>query len=192
MKPKKIVKRKAKNRKTKSSIMFDETARVEFLTGFKKRKDERRKKAHEQMERKQKEEHKEWKRKRKELMLNRAKNHQSVPEDLKELVSQSVEVKELPNHTITIVDMSDIDIAGCKGLHLGKNKFADSKDFSNEAGQVILPRQEDNKKALKRLDHKHLKNEHLKRKNWQHKHGHKHKHASKKEKIRSGHKTHRH
>ncbi|KAL3876624.1 hypothetical protein ACJMK2_034442 [Sinanodonta woodiana] len=192
MKSKKIIKRKTKNRKTKSSVVFDETARAEFLTGFKKRKDERRKKAHEQIERKQKEEHKEWKRKRKELMVHRTKNHQSVPEDLEEMFSQSVEVKELPNHTITIVDMSDIDIAGCKGFHLGKNKFTEGNDPSSETGQVTLPRPEENKKALKRLDKKHLKNEHLQRKNLPHKHGHKHKHITKKVKIRSGNKKHGH
>ena len=35
--------RKAINKKTKTRVVFDEKARKEFLTGFKKRKDERRK-----------------------------------------------------------------------------------------------------------------------------------------------------
>jgi|FrelakmetLWP11LW_1041352.scaffolds.fasta_scaffold364936_1 ribosomal RNA-processing protein 17 len=49
-------KRPAKNRSTKTAIVFDETARTEYLTGFRKRKDERRKKAKEQMEKEVKDE----------------------------------------------------------------------------------------------------------------------------------------
>ena len=43
--PSKKIKR---NKKTKTSIEFDPKKRVEFLMGFRKRKDERRKKAAEQ------------------------------------------------------------------------------------------------------------------------------------------------
>ena len=49
-------KRAPKNRSTKTSIVFDEAARTEFLTGFRKRKEERRKKAKEQREKEAKEE----------------------------------------------------------------------------------------------------------------------------------------
>ncbi|VDI56605.1 Hypothetical predicted protein, partial [Mytilus galloprovincialis] len=38
-------KRQPKNRKTKTILVFDVKAREEFLTGFRKRKNERRKKA---------------------------------------------------------------------------------------------------------------------------------------------------
>ena len=47
----KTVPRKAINKKTKKSIVFDEKKRKDFLTGFKKRKDERRKKWNEKVER---------------------------------------------------------------------------------------------------------------------------------------------
>ena len=47
----KTVPRKAINKKTKKSIVFDERKRKEFLTGFKKRKDERRQKWKEKVER---------------------------------------------------------------------------------------------------------------------------------------------
>ena len=47
----KTVPRKAINKKTKKSIVFDEKKRKEFLTGFKKRKDERRQKWKEKVER---------------------------------------------------------------------------------------------------------------------------------------------
>ena len=38
------------NRKNKLRVVFDENARKDFLTGFRKRKDERRQKAKEQIE----------------------------------------------------------------------------------------------------------------------------------------------
>jgi hypothetical protein len=50
------VKRKRKNKGTKTEITFDPKARTEFLTGFRKRKNERRKAAAEKMEKKYKEE----------------------------------------------------------------------------------------------------------------------------------------
>ena len=42
--------RRPKNRSTKTSITFDAQKRKEYLTGFRKRKDERRKKAKEKIE----------------------------------------------------------------------------------------------------------------------------------------------
>jgi ribosomal RNA-processing protein 17 len=45
-----IVTKKQINRKNKLRVVFDENARKDFLTGFRKRKDERRKKAKEQIE----------------------------------------------------------------------------------------------------------------------------------------------
>ena len=48
-------------KKRKTEVVFDESKRRDFLTGFRKRKDERRKKAREQMETKLKQEIKEAK-----------------------------------------------------------------------------------------------------------------------------------
>ena len=52
----KSVPRKAINKSTKKRIVFDETKRKEFLTGFRRRKDERRKKWNEKIEKNLKEE----------------------------------------------------------------------------------------------------------------------------------------
>ena len=43
--------RKAINKKNKTRLVFDESARKEFLTGFRKRKDERRKQWKEKVDR---------------------------------------------------------------------------------------------------------------------------------------------
>ena len=47
----KTVPKRAINKKNKTSIVFDENARKDFLTGFRKRKDERRKQWKEKVER---------------------------------------------------------------------------------------------------------------------------------------------
>ena len=47
----KTVPRRAINKKTKTKVVFDENARKEFLTGFRKRKDERRKQWKEKIDR---------------------------------------------------------------------------------------------------------------------------------------------
>ena len=52
--------------------------------------------------------------------------HQYVPEDLEELDKElgRTEVKELPHHTVTITDISEVDLAGQGGLRLGKNQVS--------------------------------------------------------------------
>ena len=50
-KKEKAPRKKTINKSTKKSIVFDEKKRKEFLTGFRKRKDERRKKWNEKVER---------------------------------------------------------------------------------------------------------------------------------------------
>ena len=50
--------------------------------------------------------------------------HQYVPPDLEELEEYQTkkEVKELPHHTVTITDISEVDLAGQGGLRLGRNQ----------------------------------------------------------------------
>ena len=50
--------------------------------------------------------------------------HQYIPPDLEELEEYQTkkEVKELPHHTVTITDISEVDLAGQGGLRLGKNQ----------------------------------------------------------------------
>eukprot|EP00092_Neocalanus_flemingeri_P017659 GFUD01019102.1.p1 GENE.GFUD01019102.1~~GFUD01019102.1.p1 ORF type:complete len:220 (-),score=90.49 GFUD01019102.1:55-714(-) len=76
--------RKAINKKTKVRIVFDENARKDFLTGFRKRKDERRKQWKEKIERQLKNEIKkikgETKAKLDKGMSKKNSSHQIVPE----------------------------------------------------------------------------------------------------------------
>ena len=52
----KVKQKNNKNRKNKTKIVFDESARRDYLTGFKKRKDERRKNWKEKVEKQLKDE----------------------------------------------------------------------------------------------------------------------------------------
>ena len=60
---------------------------------------------------------------KKEFMEKKLK-HQYVPTDLEELEEYQTkkEVKELPHHTVTITDISEVDLAGQGGLRLGRNQ----------------------------------------------------------------------
>ena len=72
-----------KSKKDKTSIVFDEASRKDFLTGFRKRKNERRKKAKEQLERDLKEEIRKARQKAREDVINAkatGASHQIVPE----------------------------------------------------------------------------------------------------------------
>lgn len=72
-----------------------------------------------------KEERKRLKQKRKEFLEKKVK-HQALPPDLAEMARQHV--TDLQNHTVTITDISEVDLAGQGGLRLGINKFVDSDD----------------------------------------------------------------
>ena len=72
-----------KNKRNKTSIVFNEASRKEFLTGFRKRKNERRKKAKEQIEKEYKGEIRRAKIKAKEDVISAKEtgpSHQIVPE----------------------------------------------------------------------------------------------------------------
>ena len=60
----------------------------------------------------------------KKEFLERKLKHQYVPPDLEELeeCQAKKEVKELPHHTVTVTDISEVDLAGQGGLRLGRNQ----------------------------------------------------------------------
>ncbi|KAL4240360.1 Nucleolar protein 12 [Mactra antiquata] len=119
-----------KNRQTKQILVFDEHARKDYLTGFHKRKNERKKKAQEQVKRMITEERKRLKLKTKEFLAQRDQKRQPMPLDLEKIASQ--EVTELPEHTVTITDISDIDLAGHGGTRLGLNTGNNEDDSGEE------------------------------------------------------------
>merc|ERR1712029_942989 len=107
--------RRAINKSTKKAIVFDEKKRKEFLTGFRKRKDERRKKWNEKVERNLKEEIKRIKEQTR-AKIERSKGNKSnviVPEVAhlinSDLASTSTTEFDTASVTVTTLDnLSDI------------------------------------------------------------------------------------
>lgn len=110
---------KSKNRETKLFISFDENSRREFLTGFRKRKKERQRKAKQKLEEKLKEERREIRKEKREMFRTMMQNYKVAPE-----IKHLVDPKEfdVDEHTVTVTDVSEVDITGQDGLRLGVNK----------------------------------------------------------------------
>ncbi|XP_069124391.1 nucleolar protein 12-like [Argopecten irradians] len=155
---KKDKKRAPKNRQTKKVVVFDEAARLEFLTGFRKRKNERRKKAIDEKELQVKEDRKEFKRKRKELIEKsfyfKGKSKQNAPE--LDMIGTPT-VQELPEHTVTITDISELDLAGHSGVRLGQNQFEDEQNSETVPSARFDPKEHEKlKRDMKKLQRKEV------------------------------------
>uniref|UniRef100_V9KUI4 Nucleolar protein 12 n=1 Tax=Callorhinchus milii TaxID=7868 RepID=V9KUI4_CALMI len=108
------------------SVSFSEESRREFLTGFHKRKVERRKKATDEIKQKLKEEQRRVKVERhKEYvkMFQERKEALEEAEELDQLVTSQLESVQYdhPNHTVTVTTISDIDLTGGR-LGLGSEQ----------------------------------------------------------------------
>ncbi|XP_071815317.1 uncharacterized protein [Apostichopus japonicus] len=111
-----------KNRKTKIKLVFDEESRNEFLTGFHKRKLERKKYHQDKLAAQHKDQVKQMRRERKKAM------EESFPLDItfreemmRNDLSKKADVHELPDHTVTVTSVTDIDL-NPEGQHLGLNE----------------------------------------------------------------------
>ncbi|XP_069765832.1 nucleolar protein 12 [Narcine bancroftii] len=98
-------------------LAFNEEDRREFLTGFHKRKVERRRKALEEMKIKLKEEQKRVKLERHKEYLKMFKERQEVLGEADELDQLTTSKKESvqydhPNHIVTVTTISNIDLDG--------------------------------------------------------------------------------
>uniref|UniRef100_A0A1A8KME7 Nucleolar protein 12 n=1 Tax=Nothobranchius kuhntae TaxID=321403 RepID=A0A1A8KME7_NOTKU len=107
-----------KKRENKCIINFNEDDRQEYLTGFHKRKVERRKAAVEEIKRKIKEEqsrvreerHKEYVK----MLKERREALEEAEDDLENAVISKTESIQYdhPNHTVTVTTISDLDLSG--------------------------------------------------------------------------------
>ncbi|XP_035695522.1 nucleolar protein 12-like [Branchiostoma floridae] len=125
--------RRGKNKKTKVALVFDEDARREYLTGFKKRKDARRKRAKEEFDNRVKNEMKRIKAKKKQWLEERMVHIPKVP-DLDDLETEQ-KVIEHPGHTVTVTTIADLDLTDRGGRGLGTNKI----DYAEEDTTVKPP-----------------------------------------------------
>ncbi|XP_006118991.2 nucleolar protein 12 [Pelodiscus sinensis] len=105
------------------AVIFDEDSRREYLTGFHKRKVERRKVALEEIKRKLKEEQRKLKEERhKEYLKMLTEREEALEEadELEHLVTSQTESVSIdhPNHTVTVTTISDLDLSGARQLGL--------------------------------------------------------------------------
>ncbi|XP_063165050.1 nucleolar protein 12 [Candoia aspera] len=129
--------RRKKERRDGSAIFrrvvsFDEKSRREFLTGFHKRKVERRKAAVEEIKRKLKEEEKKMKEERHKEYMKMLKEREEALEEADELehlvTSQTESVSyDHPNHTVTVTTISDLDLSGTRLLGLDTHERENSR-----------------------------------------------------------------
>ncbi|NXJ14432.1 NOL12 protein, partial [Odontophorus gujanensis] len=104
-------------------VTFDEERRREYLTGFHKRKVERRKVALEEIKRKLKEEQRKMKEERHKEYLKMLREREEALDEFDELehlvTSQTESVNiDHPNHIVTVTTISDLDLSGARQLGL--------------------------------------------------------------------------
>ncbi|XP_052895059.1 nucleolar protein 12 [Anopheles moucheti] len=112
----------------KTELVFDPQKRIEFLTGFHKRKQHRRKIAQGEMQRKLKEETKRIRTEAKEKMQNLYHSYKPIPELTEEdkAVEQEDEY-DMENVTVKVVELSTRDLAK-ENNWIGENRGIVEKD----------------------------------------------------------------
>ncbi|XP_075689755.1 nucleolar protein 12 [Rhinoderma darwinii] len=128
----------------KRELVFDEEKRREYLTGFHKRKVQRRKAAVEEIKRKIKEEQKRMRDERHTEYMKRLKEREEALEEADEverLVTSKTEsfIFDHPNHTVTVTTISDLDLSGVGLLPPGSKEKEDEEKDKDEQSKSIAP-----------------------------------------------------
>uniref|UniRef100_A0A182T658 Nucleolar protein 12 n=1 Tax=Anopheles maculatus TaxID=74869 RepID=A0A182T658_9DIPT len=133
------MKRKSENgnkqpfQQKKTELVFDPQKRVEFLTGFHKRKQHRRKIAQGEMARKLKEETKRIRTEAKEKMKNLYHSYKPIPELTEEDKAEDQEDEyDTENVTVKVVELSTRDLAK-ENNWIGENRGIVKDDNESEA-----------------------------------------------------------
>ncbi|XP_063229479.1 nucleolar protein 12 [Bacillus rossius redtenbacheri] len=135
-----VYRKKRINRKTKLHLVFDENARREFLTGFHKRKLERKRAAQEQLEKQLKDERKRLKQEARESYKKLVVSHKPIPE-LEEFESKEY---DLENHTVSILELSSNEMAKKNNwIGLNRVRYEEDKDDDDDAGKDSDETEED-------------------------------------------------
>lgn len=129
----------AKRRENKLVLVFDDKERSDFLTGFHRRKVERRKAAVEEMKNKIKEEQKKLREERHNEYLKMLKERTEALEEadeLEEAITGTTECVQYdhPNHTVTVTTISDLDLTGGRLLENLSSQGAEENE-DEESGR---------------------------------------------------------
>ncbi|PWA15511.1 hypothetical protein CCH79_00014769 [Gambusia affinis] len=134
----------SKKRENKCVVMFDDKDRQDYLTGFHKRKIERRKAAVQEMKNKIKEEQSRVREERHKEYIKMLKEREEAladaEDELEDAVISTTESVQYdhPNHTVTVTTISDLDLSVA---HLFRPATSDADE----------QREDDNKEEEKRL-----------------------------------------
>lgn len=143
-------KRDGSDRRPRLVLSFDEEKRREYLTGFHKRKVERKKAAIEEIKQRLKQEQKKLREERhQEYLKMLAEREEALEEadELERLVTAKMESVQYdhPNHTVTVTTISDLDLSGARLLGLspperGDGDTSKEETLSTEKSTRALPR----------------------------------------------------
>ncbi|CAL8287119.1 unnamed protein product [Boreogadus saida] len=129
----------SKKRENKCIVTFDDNSRQEYLTGFHKRKLERRKAAVVEIQKKIKEEHIRVREERHKeyirLLKERTDALESEDDDLEEGVTDTTESVQYdhPNHTVTVTTISNLDLTDAKLLGLDDTEVSGGEEGEEKA-----------------------------------------------------------
>ncbi|XP_042325892.1 nucleolar protein 12 [Sceloporus undulatus] len=126
-------------------VAFDEERRREYLTGFHKRKVERRKIAMEEIKHKLKEEQKKMKEERHKEYMKMLKEREDALEEADELehlvTSRTESVSyDHPGHTVTVTTVSDLDLSGTRLVGLSTQEGEQELEKEDASIKPTLPK----------------------------------------------------
>ncbi|TNM97506.1 nucleolar protein 12 [Takifugu flavidus] len=142
----------AKKRENKCIVMFDDKHRQEYLTGFHKRKVERRKAALAEIQKKIKEEqirvreerHKEYIK----MLKERNEALDAAADDLEDAITSTTESVQYdhPNHTVTVTTISDLDLTGANLFGSATTQVNEDEEKKEEGQEITeaMPRKAGN------------------------------------------------
>ncbi|XP_016343837.1 nucleolar protein 12-like [Sinocyclocheilus anshuiensis] len=133
---------KHKKNQRKCVLMFDDKDRQEFLTGFHKRKLERRRAALEEMKSKLKEEQKRVREERRREYFKMLQERRQALDEADELVDAITATKESvqydhPNHTVTVTTISDLDLSADRLLEPDQRNEEREEEKDGEKIQAL-------------------------------------------------------
>ncbi|GFV12182.1 uncharacterized protein TNCV_1536791 [Trichonephila clavipes] len=127
----KNTKKKKRFKQPKVHLIFDEKEREDYLTGFQKRKLERKFKRNEALDVMLKNEKKRIKKSQKEVLENAIKSQRGVPPEFQHLIEPVT--YDLPDHTVTVSQISNMD-----SIYASTTIDLDKTLPSNSVDEVLL------------------------------------------------------
>ena len=122
----------------KLNLVFDEEERRDYLTGFSKRKQERKLKAKEKIEKQMRELRIKLRKQKREKLKQAYINQQGDPDIEAMLPKEDIKTYDLPEQVVTISPMDPNEIGGSLNLFMGYNKFEALPDDDPGEGNTKL------------------------------------------------------